>query len=100
MAGIRGRWPVVAMVAVLLTAGCGGDPAGDGRTGPGRAPFAPGEYRAEAPGRDIAALGDWGIGTYVDPEAAEPVVAVSGRPSPVRLLRAQVEVLGREAAAG
>jgi hypothetical protein len=99
---LRG-WVVLVTAATLLLSGCDGAPPGT-PAGPGpqpdRAAFAPGQYRAGDLDKDVAALARWGIATYADERATEPMVEVSGTASPLRLLRSQVEVMGTEAAAG
>lgn len=90
---------VVTATVVVLTA-CGGSPGDPAARAAERAPFAPGAYRAGDLERDVAALAGWGIPTFADTGATEPIVPVSGDPVPLRLLRSQVEILGREAAAG
>lgn len=98
----RRLWKPLALViatVVLLTA-CGGSPGDPAARAAERAPFAHGAYRAGDLDRDIAALAGWGIPTFADTGATEPIVPVPGAPAPLRLLRSQVEVLGREAAAG
>ncbi len=93
---------VPALVLSLLLGACSGtepDPAPAGGTGE-RAAFEPGPYGDGDLEADVEALAGWGIETYADDRSAEPMVPVDGPAAPLRLLRDQVETMGREAAAG
>ena len=92
---------VVTVLALVLTGCSTSEPEGgrpDATTE--RAPFAPGPYDEGDVEADVAALAGWGIPTFEDAEAIEPMVEVTGPEVPLRLLREQVEVMGSEAAGG
>lgn len=92
---------LVTVLALVLTS-CSTSEPDDG--GPdettARAPFAPGPYDEGDLDADIAALAGWGIPTFEDAQATEPLVEVTAPEAPLRLLREQVEVMGSEAAGG
>jgi len=87
--------PVAAGLALLLVAGCGLTPSPSAQRPPAAEPFTTADVEEAV--EDLAQLG---IETRVRPSDPAPITAVSGNPSPVRLLRLQVRNLALERAAG
>lgn len=92
---------LVTAVAMLAT-GCSSSetPPPEPQPPTERAAFAPGPYEEGDLDQDIEALAGWGIPTFADAEATRPMVEVTPPQAPLSLLAAQVETMGREAAAG
>ena len=104
----------IAVTLALAAAACTANTTGDGAatapaptttgsqstTAAPAAAFTPGPFGPAQLDADITELATWGIETFDDPAAIEPAVPATAARSPLRLLRSQVEQLGKGAAAG
>ena len=91
---------LVAVLSLILLAGCGSAPSATDRTSPGQEPGATGVISAADVARAVEDLASMGIETRVRPSDAASIAPVAGDASIVRLLQFQVRNLVLEEAAG